>query len=238
MTAGNGEDADDLFLVTCAGYWGARAEDSGECSKRAVAFLRDIATIAPQFAEWKHLGRSRKDAEKRKLVVEEDSLELELLRGRNRRDADRSVIEDLGFNLRYWNGRPKAEACILSIHCGATFEPTPNCVVISSIYSSSISGEAAARMVASIANHWEPKWAGVFSDPAGNEFDYDLNTPLVDWMIYLQEAPKTVVKPAFVDPVDVRTGLCWSLSRSVPSNTDEVHRQRRCEVRGALGLSP
>ena len=102
-------------------YWPARVETPESCTKRLLEFASELGECDPLLSAWRDdtLGRKHKDFGK---LVDRDSSEEDLLnilnRGRNRRDSDHKVIEDLGYQLVLSNGRRGVERAQLFIRCG------------------------------------------------------------------------------------------------------------------------
>src|SRR5687768_756609 len=91
-------------------YWGNRKETAAECAERAVALLQWLSRCDEAFGRWFQGGRSRKEALQREVRPDPAVLRPLLERGRNRRDDDRSVIEELGFRMGLWNGAADSDA--------------------------------------------------------------------------------------------------------------------------------
>ena len=106
--------------------WGARRESAEQCARRAARFLQCLGECDELFATWFDTGRSHKDALRRQVMPEVDPGRLTRLmsQGRNRRDADGSVIEELGFTVGLWTGGNSSDAASLILSCGG-FAPTP-----------------------------------------------------------------------------------------------------------------
>jgi len=56
-------------------YWERRPETVCACAERYARWLRDLGKIEPFFATWYRLGRSRRDALKRKVIPTADHIE-------------------------------------------------------------------------------------------------------------------------------------------------------------------
>lgn len=187
-------------------YWDARADNLEKCTEDAVRFFAGLAEIDPLLARWYELGRSRKDALERKVdVLDAQKLQELLLAGRNRRDIGREVINELGFNLWFWNGANKEEAeASVTIHCGAYSERTGNNVIVNLPYQSESSewvGKASS-LLALTAEVWKPNWAGIMSKKAMRERDFDGDNPFVDWMVYVPRKIASVPLPGRVEELN------------------------------------
>jgi hypothetical protein len=126
------------------------------------------------------------------------------MKGRNRRDIDHSVIEELGFSLSFWNGASEEDAeASIRIDCGCYSEHVSNNVLIDLPYKSQGLKwtENADALLACVAEVWRPKWAGIMSKKAMRERDFDGDYPFVDWMVYVPRSLKAVPFPSRVEVV-------------------------------------
>lgn len=140
--------------------------------------------------------------------VDTRSVMSELLGGRNRRDADGSVIDDLGYRLSLWNGDDSA-AVGLSIKCGMS-NSTPglsNAVVINLPPRSQRCGylysrAGAAALLEVVVEAWAPDWATVTSNSL-REAQGPLvgGRPVLGWMTYFSDRRGDV--PELPKPFDV-----------------------------------
>lgn len=124
------QESQDVDSLSVCSYWGARRETLADCAARVLAFLRDLERCHPKLSTWFGLGRSRRQALKNPVVVNLETITDLLGKGVNRADLDGSVIEDLGYGLRVWNGQPDSSSVGLSIHCGAWSSYVGNSVVV------------------------------------------------------------------------------------------------------------
>ncbi|WPB76101.1 Imm52 family immunity protein [Archangium violaceum] len=98
-------------------YWGPRQETALECARRAELFFHMLARCDPTFTQWYGAGRgSPRELPGWPVRPEVKELESLLLKGRNRTDVGREVIEDLGFSRIVWNA--KKEATEIHLTCG------------------------------------------------------------------------------------------------------------------------
>jgi hypothetical protein len=194
-------------------YWGARQESVEHCADRLRRMLSELSTCDQTVATWYEQARSRKQALARQVNLDSREYLLNLLdRGRNRRDWDRTVIEELGFGIGLWNGRDRARAATMSIDCGSYSERVGNSVVLNlpEDLGDLRRPERMAAVLASVVRAWEPDSGGVMSSAAMEASDYKLQVPFVNWMPYVSKkvAPEfpPMPPPARVQKVD---GLGW-----------------------------
>jgi hypothetical protein len=116
-----------------------------------------------------------------------------LLKGRNRTDFGREVIEELGFRYSMWNRNPAAVS--LSGKAGAY--PTaniPNNVVLNfpdptgsgvELYEPS----TLQQIFETVVDAWDPDWAILGTRPWRDAQDPGQNEPQIGWMDYFAESP-------------------------------------------------
>ncbi|MGH7981053.1 MAG: Imm52 family immunity protein [Limisphaerales bacterium] len=148
--------------------WDARKESAADCAGRMFRFLRRLAACDEVFAQgWLKCGNSLEEALQNKVRVSQEILQNVFERGRNRRDKDKSVIEELGFySGRFWNGLDR-EAAHVSVHCGAYVDPAKmpgiNEVGIQPPYVGAaadrlLQAEKLREIVTLLAEEWNPDW--------------------------------------------------------------------------------
>jgi hypothetical protein len=151
----------DSFYIGC--YWGARAETVEECSKKVSKTLALLMeTGLPYFQQWYKLGKSRKDALKHKVTINEAELVKLLEKGRDR------FFPDLGYSLSLWNGLPEEEDLSISFRCGSTFAKTGNTINFNlpkkgEQISDLINFERVYNLLSRLIPIWVPDWAVVDS---------------------------------------------------------------------------
>lgn len=177
--------------VYVGAYWGSRREELEVCAARLKSCLASLAQVSPLLARWKPKGRTRMEAVSGDEVVASQLVEV-LGRGVNRRDADGSVIEELGWSWSAWNGMSRSPAAV-SVLCGATTSsvgvlnsfvlrlPDPSDDGASGLYER----QAAIDVVLAISEAWEPDFAVVTSNELRELLDRNAERPVVGWVNYL-----------------------------------------------------
>jgi hypothetical protein len=231
-------------------YWGNRPESAEECARRALRLFAGLSRCDALFTTWYGLGRARKDALAHRLDVSDTSSLKELLeRGRNRRDADRTVIEELGFGLGAWNGGVGGAESSLHLSCGS-YASTPaawipnSCVL--DLPSDAPASErlltvaALLRIIEVMAAAWDPDWGVVMSTafqqmvPSG-----EVGAPVVGWLTYLGLPPQSL--PAL--PVGVRVAALSEGGSTIIATeerftvTEPRHLQAAAAITNALSTS-
>jgi hypothetical protein len=101
-------------------YWGPRSETKEACAAWLSRVFEHLGRASSVFEKWYQKGRSRRGALTKPVNVQDPAELVALLeRGRNRRDIDNSIIENLGFSLALWNGQEESHVAELSTTCGA-----------------------------------------------------------------------------------------------------------------------
>jgi hypothetical protein len=205
-------------------YWNARREGLEECAENAMRFFAGLVEIDPLFAHWYEPGQSLKDALQRKVDTLDAHRLKRLLKGRNR-------IEELGFMIGLWNGAGDEEAMAsLTIRCGCYNERIGNSVVVDLPYRSSGWVQKATSLLALAAEIWKPRWAGIMSQRAMRERDFDGAHPFVDWMVYVPRSVEAVPPPGYVLPLnDLGSIVVVQPNPPVGDSPEELPRIRRVE---------
>lgn len=169
-----------------------------------------------------------------------------LERGRNRRDTDKTVIEELGFYIGLWNGAATAEKEVgLGVQCGSyILNPNlGNCVTLD--LPEDLGGlrdpDCMAAVVSTVVRAWDPDWAGVMSSEAISVRDFDARVPFVDWILYLsnrlaQKGP-SFTPPTTVHNVD-RLGTIVVVQPEPTDPANPEHMRRIEHVEAWLNATP
>lgn len=215
-------------------YWDARPDSLEKCTEDVKRLLAGLAQTDPFLANWHEVGRSRKDALK-KAVDAADTQRIRdlLLKGRNRRDIGRQVIEELGFSLSLWSrASDEVAAASIRIHCGCYSKLVGNNVLID-LPSNSARPQwvkNARALLALVAEVWRPKWAGIMSKRAIKERDYDADYPFVDWMVYVPRAVQAMPLPSRVEVLkDLGSIIIVQADPPVGDSAEELLHIRKVE---------
>lgn len=225
-------------------YWESRREDVEECARRADLFFHLLAQCESSLGQWYRAGRVARGSPGH-LVRTNDREELKesLLRGRNRTDLDKSVIEDLGFSMHVWNQRPDARATILTIRCGAYTDRGSNLCLLKPPRE----GEAAERMLSApmlarilecMVTAWDPDWGVVTSNKVQDLIpSADEENAEVGWMNYFSRRRGTVPPlpaPVRIEPVGT-LGMLVILTPERFTASNPEHIALGLRVRELLG---
>ena len=188
-------------------YWGARSESVERCADRLHKFLTGIRDSHQSLSHWYQKAASPKKSLQKSLgSFETQSLVRILLGGRNRENVNRTVSEDLGFHLEFWNGQKGDAQASVGLTCGLYWQSaTPgisvsNCVVLDLPKDLGIlaSWQTMSQLLTVTAEAWQPDWAGVMSESSMLSRNFDAEVPFVDWMVYVPYKVEGVTEPAFV----------------------------------------
>ncbi len=180
-----------------AAYWSSRKESLEECTERASNFVRSLAAVSETLQGWRRKARSRKAALAQRVISTDNNDEIRMLleKGRNRRDMDRSVIEELGYSFALWNGLSGPNAADLSVGCGIyDVRGVSNAIVLNLPPSFDLSsGKSVLALTRSFVEAWEPeRFILTTSNRNGEEVDKarakGMNShPFLDVALYLQQ---------------------------------------------------
>ncbi|HEX8819487.1 MAG TPA: Imm52 family immunity protein [Archangium sp.] len=171
-------------------YWGPRKETARECARRAELFFHMLARCDPMFAQWYRGGRGfPRELPGYPVRPEVEEWEQLFLRGRNRTDVGKEVIEHLGFMVHVWNA--KKERTRIELHCG---EYSPWGAGNTCIIDPPDEGPAAERILStpvltevltSVATAWDPDFAIVSSTEMVDLVQKRKREVRVGWLTYL-----------------------------------------------------
>ena len=231
---------EDLFL---GGYWSRRRESIEECTARLLRCLLDLAVLDPLLSSWFHLQR-RRSSPRVPLIVNEEALETELLKGRHRRDTDRTVMEDLGFGIRVWSG-DLDNTVGFSASCGlyTDVKDLVNSVILNypllsrgsqSLYSRRVS----QALFSVVVQTWDVDWAYLGTDTMReDQHACATGSPYVGWMTNF--ADRRGVVPDLPSPFEVhklQTGSLIVAGEQIPEGPDVLFDLR--ERLGSLITAP
>ena len=200
-------------------YWGPRKETALECARRAELFLHMLARCDPAFVQWYRAGRGfPRELPGHPLRPQMEELEQFLLKGRNRTDVDKEVIEDLGFGQIVWNA--KEEATFIHLSCGG-YSPWggPNVCLLrpprkGAIRERLLRASVLAEVLTSMATAWDPDFAMASSGEMVDLIEKDDFEVRVGWLTYLSRRLgklPPLPAPVRIEPVGA---LGWLLTLS------------------------
>ncbi len=171
-------------------YWGPRKETALECARRAELFFHMLARCNPSFAQWYGAGRGfPRQFPGWPVQPEAKYLEEFLLKGRNRTDVGKKVIEDLGFMQIVWNA--KEGATRLHLSCGG-YSPWggPNSCLLypprkGAIRERLLRAPVLAEVLTSMATAWDPDFAIASSTEMVDVIQKRKREVRVGWLTYL-----------------------------------------------------
>ena len=197
-------------------YWGHRKESALECARRAELFFHMLARCDPTFVQWYRGGhgapRELPGYPARMTVEEWESL---FLRGRNRTDVGKEIIDNLGFSESVWNG--KKERTRVEFHCGeySPWGPGNTCLVYplheGPVRERILSAPVLAGVLTSVATAWDPDFAMASSTEMVRSIQQRKREVRVGWLTYLSRRLGTVPPlpaPVRIEPVGA---LGWLL---------------------------
>jgi Immunity protein 52 len=203
-------------------YWPARKESIEQCADRMLRFFADLRACDDALATWYELGRTRKQAQGKVADVSSRDYWLTRLKeGKNRRDTDRTVIEELGFSVGLWNGREKQKVAGLHVICGNYSAWTGGNNVTLDFPEELGTLKQPERMsgvLAAVARAWEPDWAGVMSRDAMSARAFNAKVPFVDWMVFVPRKIGNVPVPSSLTQLE--NGSLIMVQPDPPMETD------------------
>jgi hypothetical protein len=200
-------------------YWGPRPETGAACAERLISCLRGLSETSPFLTSWRATAHSHSAALGKPLMGDRD-IRLALIAGRNRRDTDHGVIDELGYSLGLWNGSEQAPISFAA-SCGARSPwvsnvfalrlPEPDLAPSKHLYD--VDNMLAAMSV--VVRAWEPDWAVVSSLAIDTGLEAEAGRPVAGWVTFVS---KDTPLPSGL-PVSVRQELpgLGSLFVSSPS---------------------
>ncbi|GFP48460.1 hypothetical protein LAUMK7_05135 [Mycobacterium kansasii] len=145
-------------------YLGIRAASVDECAQRLTTLIEQFAHVDPLLTGWRQgAGSKRRAIEQPVVISDHTDLVTRLLAGRNRRDTNRQVIDELGYSVSWWNGNPDASIG-LSVGCGRTSPYVTNSFILNLPKPGAGSGHiydpaVAAKLLNIVVDTWQPDHA-------------------------------------------------------------------------------
>ncbi|WP_375765538.1 immunity 52 family protein [Archangium gephyra] len=197
-------------------YWGPRQETALECARRAELFFHMLARCDPTFTQWYGAGRGfPRELPGWPVCPEMKELETLFLKGRNRTDVGREVIEDLGFRQFVWNS--KKEATKLHLSCGK-YSPCggPNLCLLyppkqGAVRERLLRAPVLTEVLTCMATAWDPDFAMASSSEMVDLMEEGEFEVRVGWLTYLSRRLGTLPPlpaPVRIEPVGT---LGWLL---------------------------
>jgi hypothetical protein len=197
-------------------YWGPRKETALECAQRAELFFHMLARCDPTFTQWYRGGRGfPRELPGHPVRPEMQEWEQLFLRGRNRTDIGKKVIEHLGFSEHVWNA--KKGATYFHLHCGeySPWGAGNNCWMDppkeGPVRERLLRAPALTEIITSMAKAWDPDFAMATSIAMGDLIQKHKREVRVGWMTYLSRRLGKVPPlpaPVLIEPVGT---LGWLL---------------------------
>jgi hypothetical protein len=171
-------------------YWPARREPLSQCTKRVGTALRELAKVDGRLSRWFRKGWTRAQALKHELSMDDASIAKLLLDGRNRRDDNNEVIEDLGFAAALWNGAGSGNEVSISFHCGSYSEWVGNNTVLKLPFDRIISNDIYSfikmqQILLILVRCFDPDWGVVTSHRLREAVNIPVGKPTAGWLTYL-----------------------------------------------------
>lgn len=182
-----------MQIYLAAAYWNARETTVDDCVARTSHFLARLESVSEAFSGWRDLGWSEAEALANKVITPQSLLDLRerFQKGRNRRETDHTVIEDLGYRVSFWNGRSGAEGATLRIHCGdyATGLNFRNGVILRPLRTFDASSkENVSALAYAFIESWEPDFFILTRDSRLSSEHEQAQARNVQWMPFLDIA--------------------------------------------------
>jgi Immunity protein 52 len=213
------------------GYWGPRKETARECARRAELFFHMLARCDPTFTQWYRGGRGApRGSPGHPVRPDVEEWEQLFLRGRNRTDVGKKVIEDLGFSEIVINHRNVATS--IHLDCG---EYSPwgggnTCLIYppneGPVRERILSTPVLAGVLTSVATAWDPDFAVATSTEMNDLVEKQQREVRVGWLTYLSRRLgklPPLPAPVRIEPVG-KLGwlLVLSPERMTASNPEHV----------------
>jgi hypothetical protein len=231
-----------MLQFKAAGYWKPRKEDLDACTARLQRFLLTLSECDPVFEKWYRKGMSGKSALRTEidLTTKENFVNMFDL-GRHLRDSDKSVIDELGFQIGVWNGKKSIKMVGLSVTCGqyASTEGLGGNNIMLELpedLGGLKSYDQMLKVLSAVVDCWEPDWAGVYSVEATDSREFNTSIPFIDWMVFLSARKWVCASVPEVLPrrTDDSQGTILVLESEPPQPGDIAHIERVHQIERAI----
>lgn len=222
-------------------YWGNRRESSLRCGERFAQCVARLGEIDEALGAWFRRGAS-KAAAKTPVELDAESLGRLLAQGRNHRDVDGEVIEELGFSFGMWNRATPTVGLSGTVGAHPSFPGVSNSFVLDfpppeaeglGLYDPHV----ARSIFDTVVEAWEPEWA-TWSTPALRGVQgVGAQEPVVGWMTYLN----VTVRDDLLDDASLRSlvgGTVITIGKAPGAATPHAVSEVRKRLKRAGALAP
>lgn len=222
-------------------YWGSRQESSLRCGERFAHCVARLSEIDEILGSWFRRGAS-KAAAKTPVELDAESIGRLLAQGRNRRDVDEEVIEELGFSFGMWNRATPTVGLSGTVGAHPSFSGVLNHFVLDfpppdaearRLYDPNV----ARSIFDAVVEAWEPEWA-TWSTPALRGVQgVEAQEPVVGWMTYLN----VKVREDLLDDASLRSlvgGTAITIGKTAGDATPHAVSELRKRLKHAGTLAP
>jgi hypothetical protein len=221
-------------------YWGNRRESALQCGERLARCVARLGGVDAVLGGWFRRARS-KAAARTPVDLDPESLGGLFAQGRDRRDVDGEVIEELGFSVGLWNRATPAVG--LSATAGA-YPSFPGVVNSFLLEFPPPEGEAlrlyepgaAQAIFDAVVEAWEPAWATWTSNSLRDAQDAAPREPVVGWLTYLATPVSADIPGVTSRPL--QGGSVLQIGKDVTDVAESTVLDARHRLKKTAALSP
>src|ERR1700727_4040821 len=110
----------DTFII--GGYWGSRPEPLNQVVDKILNTFQKLAETDDQFLKWYEGGKSKREALKHKLILNDENIKRLCLEQVKKGELDDRGISKNGFLFGLWTGHNNNESSGISFNVGDVFK--------------------------------------------------------------------------------------------------------------------
>lgn len=184
---------EDSFYI--GAYWGSRAEPLSQVRDKILQTLNKLSETDEQFLNWYESGMSRKEALKKKVVLNNETIERICLEMVKKGELDKKGVAKMGFIFGLWTGHHDDESSSISFNVGADSKwLTNSCVIKMPIEGVAkwrlLQSEKAKAIISILVKIWKPDYAVLTSHELGDKLNDANETGWITYRKSIKRVPK------------------------------------------------
>jgi hypothetical protein len=192
----------DSFYI--GAYWGSRARPLEQVIDKVLQTLQKLAEIDMQFLNWHEGGNSRKQALKKAIELNHETIEKLCLQKVKKGELDENRFAKMGFLFGLWSGHQDEESSSISFNVGGAFTSphlSNSCVITIPFEGAArerlLQVEKAKKIICVLVDIWTPDYSVLASSSLNNKLNVVNDIGWVTYYKSIRRIPKTSNKVVY-----------------------------------------